>query len=143
MSGLRVRPASLQDADAIASLVTQLGYPSDVAQVAARIELVKTDPDIRALVAEREGQVIGMIGLMVFPAFHRDGQHGYVTALVVDAAVRDSGAGAALLAAGETWFRERGVSKLNLTTALHREDAHRFYEKRGYTYSGKRYTKSL
>jgi GNAT superfamily N-acetyltransferase len=143
VSSLRVRPASLQDADAIASLVTQLGYPSDVAQVAARLELVKTDEAIRALVAEQDGQVIGMIGLMVFPAFHRDGQHGYVTALVVDAVVRGSGAGAALLEAGEAWFREQGVSKLNLTTALHREGAHGFYEKRGYTYSGKRYTKNL
>jgi len=140
---LRVRRAADSDAAAIASLVTQLGYYSDATQVQARLDSLRDHPDIRALVAERDARVIGMIGLMVFPAFHRDGLHGYVTAMVVDETVRGGGVGGTLLEAGETWFRERGVKRVNLTTALHREDAHVFYEKRGYTFTGKRYTKIL
>ena len=127
----------------MAGLATQLGYASDKAQVTARLTHLQGHPDIRALVAESEGKVLGFIGLMVFPAFHRDGLHGYVTALVVDERERGSGIGAALLKAAEAWFAERGVKRVNLTTALHREDAHGFYEKRGYTFTGKRYTKIL
>ena len=127
----------------MARLATQLGYACDAAQMAARLAHLEGHPDIRALVAEQDGRVTGFIGLMVFPAFHRDGLHGYVTALVVDEAQRGGGIGGVLLAAAEAWFAERQVKRVNLTTALHREDAHGFYEKHGYTFTGKRYTKIL
>lgn len=143
MSTFRVRPAAEADASAVAALVSQLGYPSDADQVLARLKRLAGNPDIRALVAEREAKVIGMIGLMVFPAFHRDGLHGYVTALVVDEGARGGGAGAALLAAAEAWFAEQGVKRVNLTTALHREHAHGFYERHGYEFTGRRYVKTL
>jgi GNAT superfamily N-acetyltransferase len=140
---LKVRRVARSDAAAVASLSTQLGYSSAAPQAAARLSALQDHPDIRALVAEQDGQVVGFIGLMVFPAFHREGLHGYVTALVVDERARGGGAGAALLAAGEAWFAEREVKRVNLTTALHREAAHGFYEKHGYTFTGKRFTKIL
>ena len=138
-----VRHAAVSDAAAIAVLATQLGYPSETHQAAARLSDLQDHPNIQAYVAERDGRVIGFVGLQAFPAFHRDGLHGYVTALVVDAQVRGSGAGRALMQAAEAWFAEQGVKRVNLTTALHREDAHVFYEKIGYTNTGKRFTKIL
>ena len=140
---ISIRRAAESDAAAIAVLATQLGYPSEARQAAARLNAVQDHPDIQAYVAEQDGRVIGFIGLMAFPAFHRDGLHGYVTALVVDAALRGSGAGRALMRSAEAWFVERGVKRVNLTTALYREDAHAFYEKIGYTNTGKRFTKIL
>jgi ribosomal protein S18 acetylase RimI-like enzyme len=140
---LTLRRAAETDADAIAALSAQLGYPSESGQAAERLHALQDHRDIRALVAEQDGEVIGFVGLMVFPAFHRDGLHGYVTALVVDEKVRGSGAGRELMRAAEAWFAERGVKRVNLTTALHREDAHDFYEKIGYTFTGKRFTKIL
>ena len=143
MSRCEVRPAAEADADVLARLVTQLGYPSDTTQVLARLRRLEGNTEIRALVAEREGRVLGMIGIMVFPAFHRDGLHGYITALVVDEGARGGGAGAALLAAAETWFAERGVTRVNVTSALHRDKAHTFYERLGYEFTGRRYVKTL
>jgi ribosomal protein S18 acetylase RimI-like enzyme len=143
VSRCELRPALETDAAALAALVSQLGYPSDASQLRARLRRVAGNPDIRALVALQEGQVVGMAGLMVFPAFHRDGLHGYITALVVDEAARGSGVGAVLLAGAEAWFAERGVAKVTLTTASHREGAHRFYERLGYEFNGRRYVKSL
>jgi GNAT superfamily N-acetyltransferase len=140
---VKVRAPSAGDAAVLASLVTQLGYTGTPEQVKARLAQLEGHPDIRAYVAEEEGRVAGMIGLMVFPAFHRDGLHGYVTALVVDEGARGGGIGAALMAEAEAWFKQRGAKRVNLTTALHREDAHGFYEKLGYTFTGKRYTKIL
>ncbi|MFI5268803.1 MAG: GNAT family N-acetyltransferase [Chloroflexota bacterium] len=121
--------------------MTQLGYPSDAAQVRMRLQRAVGDPDVRALVAEREGSVVGMIGLMVFDSFVHDRPHGYISSLVVDESARGSGAGSTLLAAGEAWLAERGVDKATLTSALHREAAHRFYERRGYEFNGRRYVK--
>ena len=140
---VKVRAPAETDADAFASLVTQLGYTSTPAQVVARLRHLADRTDIRAFVAEQQGRVVGMIGVEAFPAFHRDGLHGYVTALVVDEDVRGGGVGAALMAAAEAWFAEQGVKRVNLTTALHREEAHAFYERLGYTFTGKRYTKIL
>lgn len=140
---LKLRAPVEADADAFASLVTQLGYASTPEQVVARLRHLADRTDIRAYVAEQDGRVVGMVGLEAFPAFHRDGLHGYVTALVVDESVRGSGVGAALMAQAEAWFRELGVKRVNLTTALHREEAHAFYERLGYTFTGKRYTKIL
>ena len=140
---LKLRTPVLGDAEAMASLATQLGYASTHGQMRARLEHLRERQDILALVAEQAGKVVGFVGLEAFPAFHRDGLHGYVTALVVDAAARGSGAGATLLAAAEAWFRERSVTKVTLTTASHREGAHRFYERLGYEFNGRRYVKSL
>jgi GNAT superfamily N-acetyltransferase len=140
---ISVRRATDTDAAAIAALSTQLGYPSEIGQAAERLHSLQEQRDIRALVAEQDGEVIGFVGLMVFPAFHRDGLHGYVTALVVDEKLRGSVAGRELMRAAEAWFAERGVKRVNLTTGQHREDAHEFYEKLGYTFTGKRFTKIL
>ena len=143
MSALRVRPAEEADAAPVAVLVTQLGYPSDASQVLARMRRVQDDAGIRMFVAESDAGVIGMIGVMAFPAFHRDGLHGYITALAVEEAVRGGGVGAALLKTAETWFAGLGIGKVTLTTAAHREHAHRFYEKHGYEFNGRRYVKNL
>lgn len=143
MSGLRVRLAEEADAAALASLMTQLGYPSDAAQMRMRLKRAAGDPDICALVAEQDGRIQGMIGLMVFDSFVHDQAHGYIMSLVVDESARGSGAGGTLLAAAEAWFRERGVDKATLTSHLRRAAAHGFYERRGYEFNGRRYVKSL
>lgn len=143
MSAARVRPAREEDARALSSLMTQLGYPSDASQLRMRLQRTAGDPDVRALVAEQDGRIVGMIGLMVFHSFVHDQLHGYITSLVVDEAVRGSGAGSTLLAAGEAWFKERGAEKATLTSHLRRVAAHRFYERRGYEFNGRRYVKSL
>ncbi|HEU5398117.1 MAG TPA: GNAT family N-acetyltransferase [Gammaproteobacteria bacterium] len=143
MSAPRVRRAREVDAEAIAALMTQLGYPSDASQLSMRLRRAAADPDACALVAEQGGCVVGMIGLMVFHSFVHDQPHGYITSLVVDESVRGAGTGSTLLAAGEAWFEERGTDKATLTSHLRREAAHRFYERRGYEFNGRRYVKSL
>ena len=143
MSATRVRPAEERDAPAIAALTTQLGYPSDASQLRMRLQRTAGNPDVCALVAEQGTDIVGMIGLMVFHSFVHDRPHGYITSLVVDESVRGAGTGSTLLAAAEAWFRESGVDKATVTSHLRREAAHRFYERRGYEFNGRRYVKSL
>ena len=45
--------------------------------------------------------------------------------------------------AAEAWAREQGAASVHLTTALHREDAHEFYARRGYERTGWRYYRRL
>jgi len=143
VSAARVRPSREEDAEALASLMTQLGYPSDASQLRMRLQRAAGNPDVRVLVAEGEGRILGLIALMLFHAFVHDRPHGYITSLVVDESARGSGAGSTLLAAGEAWFKQRGADKATLTSHLRREAAHRFYERRGYEFNGRRYVKNL
>jgi GNAT superfamily N-acetyltransferase len=57
--------------------------------------------------------------------------------------VRKVGVGKALVKAAEDWARHRGCERISVTTALHRAVAHAFYERLGYSHSGRRYTKVL
>ncbi len=143
MSGLCIRPAEERDAVDMARLATQLGYPSEAAQMASRLRRAAGRADMQALLAERDGRILGMVGLLVFPTFVLDSPHGYITTLVTEETARGVGIGCELLKAAEAWFAARGITKVSLTTHLRREQAHRYYERRGYEFNGRRYVKSL
>jgi GNAT superfamily N-acetyltransferase len=128
---MTIRPACDADAPAVAALSGQLGYPSGVDEIAQRMACLAAHSDQAILVAEETGAVvawvhiIGAERLVVAP-------FAEVGGLVVDAAWRGRGLGTALLAAAETWAAERGYELMRIRSNVIREDAHRFYEARGY-----------
>jgi GNAT superfamily N-acetyltransferase len=61
----------------------------------------------------------------------------------VDERVRGSGVGRVIVQAAEHWARERGCRRMVVTTALRRVDAHAFYERIGFTHTGRRYAKDF
>jgi len=143
MSRAQLRPARPDDAEAMARLLTHLGYPTDTAAAAARLERVLGRPDYRVLMAEEEGEVVGMVGVFTGYGLTSEAPYARIISLVVDPAHRGGGVGAMLVSAAEAWARERGAESLHLTTALHREGAHRFYERVGYERTGTRFYRRL
>jgi GNAT superfamily N-acetyltransferase len=137
-----IRDAAPADAEAIAGLLTQLGYPSEPAAVEARLDRLRIVGD-RVVVAEVGGSVAGLAHLQVSPAIERDRPAAKLGALVVDRAQRGQGVGRALMDAMETEARRRGCELLFLTTAERREDAHTFYERVGLEHTGRRYSRTL
>jgi GNAT superfamily N-acetyltransferase len=134
-----VRPT---DAEAIAGLLTQLGYPSDVAVVESRLDRLNIVGD-RVVVADLDGEVVGLAHLQVSPAIERDRPSAKLGALVVDEAQRGEGIGRALIGAVEAEARLRGCELLFLTTSERRDDAHAFYESVGLERTGRRYSRTL
>lgn len=143
MDNVRIRTARPEDAAGLALLMGHLGYPTTPEQMAARLERVLPDPDYRTLVAEVGGELVGMVGVFLGWAYSYDPAYARVLALVVDPSRRGGGVGAALMGAAEAWARESGAGSVHLTTAAHREGAHRFYERLGYEGTGLRYRKAL
>jgi GNAT superfamily N-acetyltransferase len=137
-----VRDARRADAAAIAALLTQLGYPSDAATVQERLDRLQIVGD-RVVVAELDGEVVGLAHLQVTPAIERDRPAGKLGALVVDEAHRGGGVGRALVEAAEAEARLRGCELLYLTTSEGRDDAHAFYERVGLEHTGRRYSRTL
>jgi GNAT superfamily N-acetyltransferase len=139
---LTIRDARPDDAEAVASLLTQLGYASDAAAVDERLERLRVVGD-RVLVADDDGDVIGLAHLQVTPAIERDRPAAKLGALIVDEAQRGRGVGRALVEAVEAEARLRGCELLFLTTAERRDDAHAFYERVGLEHTGRRYSRTL
>ena len=139
---LTIRDVRPDDAEAIAGLLTQLGYPTEPAAVERRLERLQVVGD-RVVVAELDGQVVGLAHLQVTPAIERDRPAAKLGALVVDEAHRGQGIGRALVEAAEAEARLRGCELLFLTTAERRDDAHAFYESLGLELTGRRYGRTL
>jgi GNAT superfamily N-acetyltransferase len=85
------------------------------------------------LVAEVDGEVVGVCQVIVFQHFqHAGGWCGEIESVHVRSDMRSRGVGAQLLAAAEELARERGCYRIQLTSRNVREDAHRFYLANGY-----------
>jgi GNAT superfamily N-acetyltransferase len=139
--GIEVREASEHDADALARLCTQLGYPASAADMPERLERLQTDPNARALVAVDSGNVVGLATVHVRDVINHAVPIAQLTLLVVDNRARGRGVGRALVERAESWARERGARRMAVTTALDRAGAHAFYERIGYTHTGRRYAR--
>jgi GNAT superfamily N-acetyltransferase len=138
-----VREATTNDADAMARLCQQLGYPAESQKMPGRLTRLSADPNARALVATRATDVVGLLTVHLRNTLNHESPIAQITLLVVDEAIRSRGAGRALVEAAEEWARARGSRRITVTTALARSGAHAFYEKVGYAHTGRRYGKDF
>ena len=141
MTNIAVRGATIADSDRLAGLVSDLGYPTLPGQMHTRLESILRDGDYSTLVACDGDRIVGFIGTRVGPLYESDGPYGQIMALVVASDRRRSGVGGLLVQAAESILLQRGARVVVVTSANHRDAAHAFYEKHGYTFTGRRYRK--
>jgi GNAT superfamily N-acetyltransferase len=128
-----VRNAAAADAPAIAGLMTELGYPATGEEIRQRLGYWLPDATSRVLLAVRDDQVIGCLSVHAVPYLERTGRWARVETLVVAKEARRDGAGHGLLAAAEDLAAtDWGCLAMEVTSARTRDDAHAFYQKRGY-----------
>ncbi len=117
------------DAEALAPLLDQLGYPAAVEEIRARLAALNGDSQV--LVAAGELGLSGFVAVAVTRDFIV-GTRGMILGLVVADGSRSAGVGAELLAAAEDWVFERGAAVVGVRSNVIRERAHRFYQRNGY-----------
>ena len=125
-----VRVATSADAEALALLSGQLGYPADAAAILRRMGGL-IDHGVVLVAVDPQGAICGFAHaeprcLLIAEPFVE------LAALVVSENARGSGAGATLLAAVEAWTREHGIASVRVRSNVLRERAHRFYLREGY-----------
>ncbi len=140
---LRIRDVKLRDASAVCRLLGALGYPCEESDAERRIRRVNASPRQSLVVAELNEQVVGMISLDFMFYLPLGRETCRITALVVDQHVRKQNIGRALLRFAEGAARREGATRIELTTAAQRTDAHRFYTASGYVQSSLRFVKNL
>ncbi len=126
-----LRLAEPFDAEAIAALFTDEGYPAGPSDIVGRLERFAS-PHSRVVVAEHEGALLGFIAIHALPRFEHDDRIVRILALVVDAGARERGVGRALMAEAERVGREVGAAFVELTAGHHRPEARHLYESLGY-----------
>ncbi len=127
-----IRLAKPNDAEQIARLCTQLGYPAAAGQIQQRIATLLVENDQALYVAQQPGgPLLGWVHVYRCPLVHTDPE-AQIGGLVVDEAVRRSGAGQRLMQAAEQWAREHQCWAMYLRSNIIRKEAHRFYERIGY-----------
>ena len=142
-NGVVVREAEKRDLGVLAKLMSELGYPTSFEEMNRRLEEISADPSYGTLVAETDGQVLGVVGLHLERFYEKNEPCARLMALVVGSEHRDRGVGRALISAAEDWARRRGAGEVMLTTHKRRADAHRFYRNVGYEATGYRFYKEL
>ena len=129
--GIVLRPAVDADAERIAAIFTDEGYPAGPSAIVARLARFG-GPESEVVVADRGGEVIGFIAFHALPRFEHDDDVVRILALVVDAGARERGLGHVLMAEAERFARERGAAFVEVTAGRHRPEARHLYESRGY-----------
>jgi GNAT superfamily N-acetyltransferase len=142
-SPVPIRAAVASDAPSLARLLVELGYPADPAEMPGRLTRMCADGAAAAFVADGDDGAVGLVTVSQRVVLHSATPICQLTALVVREDVRGRGVGAALVATVEDWARERGATRIVVTTALHRAEAPLFYERLGYEHTGRRYVHVL
>jgi GNAT superfamily N-acetyltransferase len=126
-----VRLARVDDAEPVAELAAQLGYPTPPEQMRRRLAQVLQAEDHAVYVAELDGQVVGWIHVCARPLVQVD-RAAEIEGLVVDEDLRGRGIGRLLVRQIERWARERGCGTVYVRSNAVRKGAHAFYARMGY-----------
>jgi GNAT superfamily N-acetyltransferase len=128
---ITLRPATADDAERIAGLFTDEGYPAGPSDIVERLERFASEHS-RVIVADNGGEVLGFVAVHALPRFEHSDRVLRIMALIVDAGVRERGVGRMLMEEAERLGREVGAAFAEVTAGHHRPDARRFYEDLGY-----------
>uniref|UniRef100_A0AAU2JSS2 GNAT family N-acetyltransferase n=1 Tax=Streptomyces sp. NBC_00049 TaxID=2903617 RepID=A0AAU2JSS2_9ACTN len=139
-SGLDIRPATEADLPAIVAMLADdpLGAtresPDDLTPYRTALRRLTDDPNQHLVVAVRADRVIGTLQLTIVPGLSRKGStRSIIEGVRVHADERGSGLGTRFIEWAIEKSRSENCDLVQLTSDASRTDAHRFYERLGFT----------
>ncbi len=140
---LMVRPVEATDMEALADLMTQLGYETRTSEMEMRMETILANKNYATFVAVSGGKVCGMIGTFTCYTYEHNSPSARILALIVSEKMRGRGVGQALIEAAEKDLAQKNIRRVAVNARFERTRAHKFYEKLGYAKNGFRLVKEL
>jgi GNAT superfamily N-acetyltransferase len=152
MSEILVREARFEDLEAVIRLHEEdkLGSHGDAwnpetkPAYEAAFQAIARSPENTLFVAVDGDEVIGTFQLTFIPNLTgRGATRVKVESVKVKSARRSGGIGARMMAFAEDYARTNGAAAMELTSNKTRKDAHRFYERLGFSRSHEGFKKKL
>jgi len=140
-----VRKFESKDVQALTALMRELRYPMTESVLRDRMEALEGKPQFLTLVAEREGQVVGMIAMYRETSYETGQQTSQITGLIISANYRGQGIGRELIAQAEKQANEAGDHSVYVT-GMNRDErlsSCSFYQHMGYEKIGCRFIKKM
>ncbi|MET7692570.1 GNAT family N-acetyltransferase [Streptomyces sp. NPDC005483] len=142
MGDLEIRPATADDVAAIVGMLAddplgaQRESPDDLDPYLAALERLSADPNQYLVVATRDDRVVGTLQLTLIPGLSRRGAtRSIIEGVRIHADERGGGLGSRLIEWAIEESRRQNCQLVQLTSDNTRVDAHRFYERLGFTAS--------
>ncbi|MFG2636109.1 GNAT family N-acetyltransferase [Streptomyces sp. NPDC048362] len=142
MGDLEIRHATAEDLPEIVAMLAddplgaQRESPHDLTPYRTALRRLSADENQHLVVAVREGRVIGTLQLTIIPSLsHQGATRALIEAVRVHGDERGSGLGSRLIQWAIDTARRLDCRMVQLTSDKSRTDAHRFYERLGFTAS--------
>src|SRR5438128_11461680 len=113
-----IRVAEAADFEALADLMTQLGYETRAAEMEMRMEAIRADKHYATFVAVSKGKVCGMVGTFTCYSYEHNSPSGRIMTLIVTEKMRGRGISSALMVAVEKDLAQKHIRRVALTTRL-------------------------
>ncbi len=140
-----IRETELSDFEKVIELLRQL-WPDKELNRNALLKIFSTgirSPDNVYLCTEIYGNVIGFCSLVIRENLRVEGLIAHIDELIIDEPYRRMGFGAELLEAAIAAAKKSGCKIVELDSAFYREDAHKFYSKKGFAKRAYLFSKEL
>lgn len=129
---LSVRRATASDAEAVAQMVVELGYPADAETIRARLARANADSACLTAVAQLgTGQICGWIQARSSEVLE-SGLRVEIVGLVTASKMRRRGVGRRLVEYVEAWAKSLGLQVMVVRSNVNRVESHAFYPALGY-----------
>jgi N-acetylglutamate synthase-like GNAT family acetyltransferase len=139
-----VRDARPSDAESLARLLTELGYPVSPQRLGRRLQTLSGERGTRVfVVASEQGELCGVAAMHCMHQLELDDPACRLTTLAVAPEARRRGVGRALMARIDREARGRGCVRIEVASAQHRTEAHEFYERLGFEERPRRFVLEL
>ncbi|MFJ5864073.1 GNAT family N-acetyltransferase [Streptomyces parvus] len=142
MSDLEIRPAIPDDLPAVVAMLAddplgaQRESPDDLTPYQVAFQRLADDANQHVVVAVRGERVVGTLQLTIIPGLSRRGAtRSIIEGVRIHGDERGSGLGTQLIQWAVDESRRQNCQLVQLTSDITREDAHRFYERLGFTAS--------
>jgi GNAT superfamily N-acetyltransferase len=128
---MHIRQACLNDAEALAALSTQLGYPTDTQAMHHRLDVAVNSSEHAVYVCCDDTALHAWIHVM--RTFHLESGFGAeIAGLIVSEQYRGRRLGSRLVRQAEDWAKSQGFDRLRVRSRTERAEAHAFYRNLGF-----------
>jgi GNAT superfamily N-acetyltransferase len=135
---VKIRQAEAADIGTMSTLLAQLfsleqDFRPNSSKQRMGLEMLLKTPDAYVVVAEEQGDVVGMLTLQTLVSTAEGGRCGLIEDVVVNESCRGRGIGQALMTHIVDWADRQGLVRLQLLADRHNQPALVFYQGHGWS----------